>query len=257
MSERTYRTSEIAAAVGVHPNTVRLYEAWGLLPPVPRSASGYRQFTRAHLDQMRLARLALQWPYPGGKEPVTELVTRAAAGDLGRATELAYRYLANIRAERAHAEAAVAFLEGWAAGRATERVSRPLLIGEAAEHLGVTADMLRNWDRNGLLDVPRDPDSGYRRYGPVELGRARVIRMLRQANYSVMAILRMLIQFDHGQRDRLGQALDSPRPDEDVYNVADRWLSTLAEQEARAAAVITLLDEIAGRARSSADQASR
>jgi DNA-binding transcriptional MerR regulator len=31
------RTSEITKAVGVHPNTVRLYERWGFLPPVPRS----------------------------------------------------------------------------------------------------------------------------------------------------------------------------------------------------------------------------
>jgi DNA-binding transcriptional MerR regulator len=49
------RTSEIAKAVGVHPNTVRLYEEWGFLPPVRRNASGYRLFTEAHLDQMRLA----------------------------------------------------------------------------------------------------------------------------------------------------------------------------------------------------------
>jgi DNA-binding transcriptional MerR regulator len=243
-----YRTSQVAAAVGVHPNTVRLYEAWGLLPPVPRSPSGYRLFTQAHLDQMRLARLALRWPYPGGKEPVTELVTSAAAGEWSRAVELAHRYLANIHAELAHAKAGVAFLELWAAGGPAETVAHPLLIGEAAEHLGVTADMLRNWDRNGLLDVPRDPQTGYRCYGAAELGRARVIRMLRQANYSVMAILRMLIQFDAGRRAGLAQALDSPRPDEEMYNVADRWLSTLAEQEARAIAVIELLNEIAGRA---------
>ena len=53
---RTLRASDIAKAVGVHPNTVRLYEEWGFLPPVPRSPSGYRLFTAAHLDQMRLAR---------------------------------------------------------------------------------------------------------------------------------------------------------------------------------------------------------
>jgi GntR family transcriptional regulator/MocR family aminotransferase len=59
MKPRYMRTSDIAKAVGVHPNTVRLYEEWGFLPPIPRSPSGYRQFTQAHLDQMRLARTAL------------------------------------------------------------------------------------------------------------------------------------------------------------------------------------------------------
>jgi hypothetical protein len=33
-------TSKIAKAVGCHPNTVRLYEQWGLIQPVPRSAKG-------------------------------------------------------------------------------------------------------------------------------------------------------------------------------------------------------------------------
>ena len=47
-----YKTSEIAKAVGLHPNTIRLYEEWGLLPEVPRSPSGYRLFTRDHMDQV-------------------------------------------------------------------------------------------------------------------------------------------------------------------------------------------------------------
>ena len=53
---RYYRTSEIANAVHVHPNTVRLYEEWGLLMPVPRDENGYRRYSQAHLEQMRLAR---------------------------------------------------------------------------------------------------------------------------------------------------------------------------------------------------------
>ena len=63
---RTLKTAQIARAVGVHVNTVRLYEARGLLPPVPRAANGYRLFTRRHVEQMRLAYMTLTWPYPGG-----------------------------------------------------------------------------------------------------------------------------------------------------------------------------------------------
>ncbi len=65
MKPRYMRTSDIAQAVGVHPNTVRLYEEWGFLPPIPRSPSGYRQYTQAHLDQMRLAQTALHGGWPG------------------------------------------------------------------------------------------------------------------------------------------------------------------------------------------------
>jgi hypothetical protein len=68
--------------------------------------------------------------------------------------------------------------------------------------------------------------------------------MLSRAGYSTMAILRMLLRFDHGEREGLRQALDTPRPDEDVYSATDQWLSTLAEQERRAAQMIALLEEM-------------
>lgn len=233
MPSRHLRTSDIAKAIGVHTNTVRLYETWGYLSPVPRSRSGYRLFTETHLDQMRLARTLLGWPYPGGKSLVLDLVYKCAAGDLGGALEGAYTYLARVRAERAHADAAIEFLEQWVQGQATETLGTPLSIGEAAGRLGVSVDKLRNWDRNGLLEVPRDPHNGYRLYGTVEIGRARVIRMLLQTGHSLMAILRMLQHFDRGQTHDLKRVLDTPRPDEDVYSAADRWLSTLAALEQR------------------------
>ena len=238
MPPRFLRTSQIAKAVGAHPNTVRLYEEWGFLPPIPRGPNGYRQFTERHLDQMRLAWTALHEQVPA-KPLLIPVVRMAAANDLGGALELAYSYLARVRAERVQAEAAVEFLEQWAQGKPIDATPQPLRIGEVAQRLGVTRDMLRNWDRNGLLTVPRDPVSGYRQYGPAEIGRVRVIRMLRQAGYSIMAILRMVIQFDQGQRQNLRETLDTPRPDEDVYYAADRWLSALDEGERRALVVIS------------------
>lgn len=235
---RDLKTSDIAKTIGVHTNTVRLYEAKGYLSPIPRSRSGYRLFTPLHLEQMRLAHLALQWPYPGGYPGVTNLVRCAAEGDLGMAMELAYEYLAQVRMERTRAEAAVEYLERWARGQAMEPTKRTLSIGQAAAHLGVTADQLRNWDRSGLLDVPRDPATGHRRYGASEIGRLRVIRVLRQAGYSLMAILRMLRQFDAGRTEQLRVVLDTPGENEGVETVADRWLTTLTEQENRAQAII-------------------
>lgn len=242
MPTRHLRTSDIAKAVGVHSNTVRLYEAWGYLSPVPRSRSGYRLFTATHLDQMRLARTILEWPYPGGKSLALDLVYKCAAGDLGGALEQAYTYLARVRAERARADAAIEFLEQWARGQAIEALAAPLNIGEAARRLGVSVDKLRNWERNGLLEVPRDPQNGYRLYGAPEIGRARVIRMLLQTGYSLMAILRMLQRFDRGQTNDLKQVLDTPRPDEDVYSAADRWLSTLDTLEQRVLDAIAQLN---------------
>jgi DNA-binding transcriptional MerR regulator len=59
-------TAVVAKAVSVHPNTIRMYEACGFLPVIPRGRNGYRQFSERHLDQARLIRLAYCGPYSGG-----------------------------------------------------------------------------------------------------------------------------------------------------------------------------------------------
>ena len=57
---KTYRTAEVANIIGIHPNTVRLYEELGLIPKPERKPNGYRVFTDFHIEQFKLARLALQ-----------------------------------------------------------------------------------------------------------------------------------------------------------------------------------------------------
>jgi DNA-binding transcriptional MerR regulator len=244
MSQRYLRTSDISKAVGVHPNTVRLYEEWGFLPPIPRSPSGYRLFTVDHLEQMRLARLAFDTPWSGRniRRSALALVRQAASGDLSGALAQARHHLALVQTEQAQAEAAAEYLERWAQGRTAESTTAPRYIGQTARLLAATTDMLRNWERNGLLTVPRHPDTGYRLYGPAEIGRLRVIRMLLRAGYSTMAVLRMVLQLDQGRRNGLREVLDTPRPDEDILFAADRWLSTLTELEQRAQDIIAQIE---------------
>ncbi len=247
MSTRDYLTTvQIAKGAGVHPNTVRLYEQWGLLPPIPRTPAGYRKFTPLHLRQMILARTALSGPYPGKviRASAAGLVRRSASGDLGGALELAYGHLATVQAELAQAETAATLLQRWAEGKAADATQQPLHIKEAAALLQVTPDALRSWERNGLIQVPRDPKNRYRTYTSVEIGQLRVIRMLRRAGYSSMAILRMTLHLKKGGRGDLRQVLDTPRPDEDIYTAADRWLSTLTEQLDRSWQVISQLEEM-------------
>lgn len=242
--EKTLSTSDLARAVGIHPNTVRRYVDRGLLPPVERAANGYRCFTRRHLDCLRIAREVYTDQYPGRAiHSSGQRVLRAVVrGDLGGALELAYQHLALVQSERVQADVAAHLLERWASGALTDPIPRPLQIGQAAELLGVTIDVLRNWDRNGLISIPRDLTNGYRRYGPQEISRLRVIRMLSRAGYSLSAILRMLIQLDRGESSDLRRALDTPRPDEDIFTAADHWISTLTEQEQRSRRMIAIID---------------
>lgn len=237
--KRPLRTIDIARELGVHVNTIRLYETWGFLPKIPRGENGYRLYSAMHLEQARLVHLTLTWPYVGDKDLLRNLVTSAASGDLGMAMELAYQYLAQVRTERTFAESAVEFLERWAAGYLVETPRQRVHISEAARHLNVSVDMLRNWERNGLIDVPRDERNQYRLYGTAEFGRLRVIRTLVKSGYSLMAVLKMLQAFDAGKTANLRDSLDVPR-DEDQYVevIADRWLTSLIDLEARAQAII-------------------
>jgi DNA-binding transcriptional MerR regulator len=45
--------AELAAAVGVPPDTVRYYERTGLLPPPRRTSAGYRSYDDGAVDRMR------------------------------------------------------------------------------------------------------------------------------------------------------------------------------------------------------------
>jgi DNA-binding transcriptional MerR regulator len=246
MTTRHLHTSDLARAIRVHENTIRHYEEWGYLSTAPRGPNGYRQYTSRHLEQARLVHLALWWPYlASDRSMLIELVKSAASNDLGMAMELAYRYLAHVRMERTAAEAALEFLDRWAAGYVWESSRHILPIKEAAQHLNVTVDMLRNWERNGLIAVPRDPSNGYRRYGSAEFGRLRVIRTLVKSGYSQIAILRMLNQFDAGHTDHLRDALHlQPEADETLERIADRWLASLRTLEERAQAIIRQISHL-------------
>lgn len=57
-------------------------------------------------------------------------------------------------------------------------------IGDLARELGVSADTLRFYERNGLLPRPPRTESGYRDYGAVEAERIRLMLDLRRLDIS-------------------------------------------------------------------------
>ena len=248
MSNKYLRTSDLARAVGIHANTVRLYVDWGLLPPVERSASGYRLFTQRHLDCLRLARAIYAAPYPGRgfRALGNEMIQRAVADDWLGALEKAHTHLGAVKAELERAEAAADLLEHWAQTGSAEADGVLLPLGEVSSLLGVSHDVVRNWERDGLIRVRRNPVNNYRLFGAREIERLRIIRLLARAGYSHMAILRMFIELDAGNTRDLRTILDTPRADEDIFTAADHWLTTLQSQEALAKHIIEMISGVIG-----------
>lgn len=105
----TYKTAQIAKIIGVHPNTIRFYEAMQLLPVIPRTESGYRIFNDRHIDQLSLLRTAFRAEIISDKlrQEVYEIVKMAAADEISGAYQSTQSYLEHIQEERRRAEEAI------------------------------------------------------------------------------------------------------------------------------------------------------
>ena len=183
---------------------------------------------------MRIARLAVAGPYVVPKTLAVEAARHAALDDLETALELAGRFGSLVAGEETRALRAAESLDGWASAPASAREEPGIAISAAAERVGASTAALRDWERNGLIAVRRDPGNGYRRYTHADIERLRVIRTLLRARYSAMSILRMLTDLDHDGREVPSAVIDTPRADETVYSATDRWLSSLREAGVRA-----------------------
>ena len=223
----TYRTAEIARMIGIHPNTVRLYETLGLVSKPERRANGYRVFTELHLAQFRLARTALQVEVlqNGLRKNAIEIIKVSAAGRLDEALALTDRYLEKLKKERENAEEAIEIARRILSGEGEAK--QPYLTRkEMADALHVTIDTLRNWEMNGLLSVRRK-QNGYRVYSGEDLRRLKLIRTLRCANYSLAAILRMLSALSLNPGANLKRVIDTPGAEEEIISVCDRLITSL------------------------------
>jgi DNA-binding transcriptional MerR regulator len=236
-SMKNYSTSEIAKMMGIHPNTVMLYEKWGYIAYAPRKTNGYRVYTETHLEQIKLVRLAL------GSElikcymkfEVQNIIRSAAQGDLRRALEHCCEYLTHIQKEKNNELKVMKVIQEILNSDSPEEKNLPLNRNGAAKLLGISINVIVYWERNGLLEVPRSKN-GYRIYGEYEIKQLRVIKALRQENYSTQCICSMLERLKTKGNDvflsRETEALD------------DWFLSSLPEVERNTRELIDYIGEL-------------
>lgn len=239
-----YRTSEIAKIIGIHPNTVRLYEELELIPKPDRMPNGYRVFTDLHIEQFRLARLAFQVEVlqNGLRKKIVQMVKVSAAGDYDKALELTEGYRMQLRQEIANTEEAIDIVKRILDGRQEENV-HTMKRKEVSEYLNISMDTLRNWEMNGLLTVRRR-QNGYRVYTDDDIRRLKIIRSLRCANYSLEAILTMLGQVSKYPGIDIKRALDTPKEDTEIIAVCDKLVTSLTKAESNAEKMLDKLKEM-------------
>jgi len=240
-----YRTSEIAKEAGVHPNTVRYYEEIGFLPPIPRNASGYRVFADTHLTQLKLIKAALRSEILQSnlRKQACEIIMLCAEKNHAKALERTIKYHTAICKEIENAEEAINLVRDFLYYQDDKEHALQLKRNEAAKHLGITIDTLRNWELNGLITIPRK-ENGYRAYTNKEIRELKIIRTLRNANYSLMSILRMLNRLKSSADSDLRLLLDTPNPDEDIVSVTDKLLTSLSDAKCDAEEMIVCISKM-------------
>ncbi len=216
-----------------------------MLPVIPRNESGYRIFNDRHIEQLRLLRTAFRAEIISSRlrQEAFNIVKRAASEDMEGAYFDSQNYLLHLKEEKDRAEEAIRItLDIIEDSRSLEEEIVLNGRSETAEMIGITKDVLRDWERNGLIEVPRNVN-GYRCYTMKEIKRLKIIRILRSANYSMMSILRMLNKLDKGERN-IRETIDTPEEDEDIICAADRYITALNMAEKDAEEMLNILDNM-------------
>jgi DNA-binding transcriptional MerR regulator len=241
---KNLQTSDIARSAGIHVNTVRFYESIGFLPAIPRNRNnGYRTFSQKHVPQVLLIRHLMNVTWIGGE--IRRHCICAIRSSAQEKTDEANAHLEQaidaIKQEMNYAEVAMRILERWAhngkgkqkksighCGMEVNEVSIKITRTEAAKRIGVSPERIRNWERNGLIEVPRRPN-GYREYGLVELERLAVIRALLQCGYRQMPVRMALRMHDDDAQTDVRSVIENYEDDCEIYAHANDLQTAIRE----------------------------
>lgn len=244
---KQYTTSEVAQAVRLHVNTIRKYEEWQLIPVPQRQSNGYRIYTNYHIELIKSARIAfaVEIIHANLRKKIIEVIRTLANYDFARSRELLKEYIQMINQEQAKAKEAVCLVASYVQDLAVPN-HLELTRKQVADELGITIDTLRNWEMNGLLTVKRRKNH-YRIYGEREITLLKIIRTLRNANYSLSAILRFLEALEEKKQmsgKEIDQALNELSPQEYIHSVCDTLFVSLEKAKENASKLALRIDEL-------------
>ncbi|GAA0062625.1 MerR family transcriptional regulator [Clostridium sp. CTA-1] len=240
--ENGYKTAQVAKIIGIHPNTVRLYEKLELIPKPQRLSNGYRVFSDFHIAQFKLARTALKVEVlqSGLRKNMINIIKLSSQGEFQKAIVSTNNYIDQVEIEQKNAEEAIEITKKLLSGIQETEDNIAFTRKQTADYLNITIDTLRNWEMNGLFSVKRK-QNGYRVYTKNDIQLLKIIRSLRCANYSLAAILRMVSELSNNSEIDIREVIDTPKTDEDIVTVCDELLTSLSNAELNANCVLSQL----------------
>ncbi len=182
------RPVDLARGHGLSTQAIRNYEAAGILPVAVRTAHGYRTYTPLHALALR-AFLAL---VPGHSHQtataIMQAINRDAPDEAFQLLDESHAQLLDDRRTLAAVEAALRDLSPVPPERGDT------FVGPLARRLGIRPATLRKWERAGLVQPGRDPQTGYRVYRAADVREALLIHQLRRGGYLLEQIAPLLDQ---------------------------------------------------------------
>ncbi|MFF0828163.1 MerR family DNA-binding transcriptional regulator [Brevibacillus sp. NPDC003359] len=180
------RPIDIARELKLSTSALRNYEAQGLVPPVERSASGYRKYTAEHVAYFR----CMQGMSPGfGMEVTAQVMRLIQDRQLQAALWRINEVQANLQRDKQIAEGNLAMLEDGQVEKDEEaRNSEWMKIGEVAAMTSLPSSTIRHWEKVGLITTSRDEKNGYRLFNCSQIHKIMLLRTLRPAVYSLSVV---------------------------------------------------------------------
>lgn len=210
MGEKRLRPVDLAREHGLSAQAVRNYEEQGLLPVAGRTRHGYRVYTPLHARALR-SFVALVSAHGHG---IASYVMRAVnAGDINAALTLLDESHAQLLQDRKTLAAVDTALRDLASSAAPAPPHREaIFIGGLARQLGIVPATLRKWEKAGLVEPQRDPETGYRVYTSTDVRDAHLAHQLRRGGYLLRQISPLIAQVRHaGGIEPLEATLDGWR----------------------------------------------
>lgn len=234
--QQRWRLVEPARLARVSAQQVRNYLDMGVLPPVERTANGYRAFTTHHADALITTR-ALAAGHGWRRATIMSSIHR---GDIGSALAAIDDSHAELAGERVHIALAAQASAAADPAPATRRAAR---IGELVRDIGVRPPVLRLWEKRGLLRPRRDSANGHRVFDAAEQRTAHLATVLRRGNYP-FTIVQAVIDTLRSTGDAHRALAELARRDEDLHRQGRQGRQS-HQRPHGSAALLTYLDHYA------------
>lgn len=239
--EETFRIGSLSNLTGVKAGTIRFYEKCGFLEPAKRLPNGYRIFCKRHIYQIRVCRLVFGGFVNRRLRKISRGVLQASKDwDPEAYRQAADYYLQAVEEDIRRTKTAVDFVMDKL--QETEEERFVYTKKQAAGLAGVTAETIRNWERNGLFRQRARYEK--RLYSQQELNRMYVIRLLLDNGYSMMAVRSFFRAYDGGGSEPAILQLMKPGKNENLIYRADRYMETLIKTQEKARQLCAMADEM-------------